>query len=317
MWTTLLQFTGGLLLLMVGAELLIRGGASLALRMGVSALVVGLTVISFGTSSPELVVSIKAAWDHDSAIALGNVVGSNICNIALVLGLSALIRPLKVHSQVVRLEVPIMIAVTVLLGILLHNRRLSQVEGSLFGILLIAYIVYSIFQSRKVETESAADVDPLLIKKQYSVPLALVMLVGGIALLVPGSHFFVKASITVAQWAGLSPYVIGVTVVAVGTSLPEIATSVAGAIKGEGDMAVGNAIGSNIFNILCILGLSAGLFGIDASSFSFVDLIAMLGFAVVSLPLLRSGFTLTRWEGALLILLYAVYVTYLIMMGPQ
>lgn len=308
---TALYLITGILLLYAGAETLVRGGASLALRMGISPLVVGLTVISFGTSAPELVVSFKAAMDHDSAIALGNVIGSNIANIALVLGLAAVIRPISVQRQVVRREIPIMLLASLILCAMLWNGRLNRVEGALLFGALIAYTVFSVRLSRK-EERSASDELPA---QTTSTPRSIALVVLGLALLVPGSHIFVLGAVTLAEYFGVSAFVIGLTVVAIGTSLPEIATSVVAAFKGEGDMAVGNAVGSNIFNIFCILGLSALVFEIEGNGVSWLDLGAMVAVALVSLPIMHSGFRITRMEGAGLLLAYAAYLTHLILRG--
>lgn len=305
---TVMYLLAGSLLLYAGAEFLVRGGAALALRMGVTPLLIGLTVVSFGTSSPELIVSFKAALQHDSAIALGNIIGSNIANIALVLGLSALIRPLQVTRQVVRRELPIMCGVSLLLCALLWNGYLGRWEGLVLMLSLVAYVVLSVRLARKEQDQKADDMP--VHPHRLSVSIVWVML--GLGLLAPGAHFFVIGAIQVATYFGLSPLVIGLTVVAVGTSLPEIATSVVAAAKGEGDLAVGNAVGSNIFNILFILGVASFCFGLDASGMSWVDMAVMVGFAFAALPIMHSGFVIQRWEGALLLVGYASYIVYLL-----
>lgn len=308
MWIAI-QLIVGVLLLYVGAETLVRGGASLALRVGLSPLVVGLTVISFGTSSPELVVSFQAAMAHDSAIALGNVIGSNIANIALVLGLAALVRPVHVQQQVVRREIPVMLIATLLLTAMLWNGRLARWEGAILVCALCAYIVLSVRLSRRAQADADdADVGP----GRLSAPLSGGMVVLGLALLIPGAHVFVAGAVSVAEWLGLSAFVIGLTVVAIGTSLPEIATSVVASVKGHGDMAIGNAVGSNIFNILFILGLAALVFGVDSTGLSTVDMGMMWAVALVSLPIMHSGFVITRLEGGALVLGYAGYLAYLV-----
>ncbi len=305
---TAVYLLAGILLLYAGAEALVRGGASLALRMGISPLVVGLTVISFGTSAPELLVSFKAAMDHNSPIALGNVIGSNIANIALVLGLAALIRPIRVEQQVIRREIPIMLIASIILCGMLWNGRLSRIEGALLFAALIAYTVFSIRLSRKERRTPPNDVPA----QRRSAPLSAGMVILGLALLVPGAHVFVLGAVTVAERLGVSAFVIGLTVVAIGTSLPEIATSVVAAIKGEGDMAVGNAVGSNIFNIFCILGLTALVFEVEGNGVAWIDLGAMLTVALVSLPIMRTGFRINRWEGAGLLTAYTAYLAYLL-----
>lgn len=295
-------------MLYAGAEFLVRGAAALALRVGISALVVGLTVISFGTSAPELIVSFNAAMKYDSAIALGNVVGSNIANIALVLGLAAMIKPLRVELQVIRREVPFMLVVTLLLCAMLWNGELAQWEGGLLFSGIIVYTAFSVYWSRKAGRDDAA-VRSLSKQRWW---LGALSVLAGLLLLLPGAQLFVLGAVTVAERLGLSAFVIGLTVVAIGTSLPEIAASVVAAFRGEGDLAIGNAIGSNVFNILFILGLTALVFGIDAGGISMIDFAVMVGVAIISLPIMRTGFVISRWEGALLVLGYVAYMVYLL-----
>ncbi len=306
---TAIQLIGGVLMLYIGAEFLVRGAAALALRIGVSALVVGLTVVSFGTSSPELIVSFNAAMKYDSAIALGNVVGSNIANIALVLGLAAMIKPLRVELQVIRREVPLMLIVTLLLCAMLWNGELAQWEGGILFAGIIVYAGFTVYWSRK--TGGADDAAVRSLSKQRWWISALSVL-AGLVVLLPGAQLFVLGAVTVAERMGLSTFVIGLTVVAIGTSLPEIAASVVAAFRGEGDLAIGNAIGSNVFNILFILGLTALVFGVDGSGISMIDFAVMVGLAVISLPIMRTGFVINRWEGALLVIGYVAYVVYLL-----
>ena len=306
---TAIQLIGGVLMLYIGAEFLVRGAAALALRIGVSALVVGLTVVSFGTSSPELIVSFNAAMKYDSAIALGNVVGSNIANIALVLGLAAMIKPLRVELQVIRREVPLMLIVTLLLCAMLWNGELAQWEGGMLFAGIIVYAGFTVYWSRK--TGGADDAAVRSLSKQRWWISALSVL-AGLVVLLPGAQLFVLGAVTVAERMGLSTFVIGLTVVAIGTSLPEIAASVVAAFRGEGDLAIGNAIGSNVFNILFILGLTALVFGVDGSGISMIDFAVMVGLAVISLPIMRTGFVINRWEGALLVIGYVAYVVYLL-----
>lgn len=309
----IIQLVGGILLLYAGAEALVRGGAALALRIGISPLVVGLTVISFGTSAPELVVSLNAALGHDSAIALGNVIGSNIANLALVLGLAALIRPLRVEHQVVRQEMPIMLGVTVLMGAMLWNGRMSRWEGGALVLGLMIYTATSIRRSRRGNDRQTAG-PSTSVGTGLSHPFIQVgLMVLGLVMLVPGAHVFVLGAVQIATRLGMSPLVIGLTVVAVGTSLPEIATSVVASVRGEGDLAVGNAVGSNIFNIVCILGLTGLLFGIDGGGVNWIDLGVMLATALLCLPIMRTGFIISRLEGLLLLIGYASYMTYAVL----
>lgn len=309
-WLSLL---GGLVLLYVGAQVLIKGGAALAFRLGLTALVVGLTVIAYGTSSPELVVSVNAALQGNSAISIGNVVGSNICNIALVLAVCALVLPLTTSAQVIRREIPIMIAVSVLLALLAWDRGLGRFDGALLLGVLVAYTWLTIRRARE-ETAAAAGqgYDQEFRPAQAGLGRSVVLVVVGLALLVAGSHAFVTGAVKLAGSWGMSDAVIGLTVVAVGTSLPELATSLVAAIRGHGDVAIGNVVGSNVFNVLGIVGISAVLKPIDTSGLSRVDLAMMLLTAVALLPLARTGGRISRREGAGLLVVYAGYTVYLI-----
>ncbi|ARA94824.1 sodium:calcium antiporter [Rhodothermaceae bacterium RA] len=299
---------GGFALLYVGAEALVRGGAALALRLGLSPLVVGLTVVAFGTSSPELVVSLKAALDGTSGLALGNVVGSNVANIALILGTSALIRPVAIQSQLIRLDVPIVIGSSLLLVGLLADGVLGRGEGALLTAGIVAYVGFSIRQARRESPVVQAEFAGEIARPDGSAWRDGAMVVIGLGLLVLGGQVFVSGAVDLARLLGVSDAVIGLTIVAVGTSLPELATSVVAAFRDEGDIAVGNVIGSNIFNVLGIIGPVAVVAPVQAGGVAAVDLWAMVGVAVLLLPLMRTGFRLVRWEGALLLLLYAGFV---------
>jgi len=319
-------FFAGLGLLGVGAELLVRGASRLALAVGLSPLVVGLTVVAMGTSAPEVAVSVGAVLAGQSDIAIGNVVGSNIFNVLVILGLSALIVPLVVHAQVIRQEVPIMIAVSVLLVIMVLDRVIGMFEGGILVALLIAYNWFVVAQSRRATRAAAAEVDmpePGPGSGRWTdKPLVQVgMIVVGLAGLIAGSRLLVTASVAFAEALGMSELVIGLTIVAAGTSLPEVATSITAAIKGERDIAVGNVVGSNIFNILACLGLSglvsgAGGISIAPSVMSF-DIWVMLATAVACIPVFLSGREIARWEGFVFIAYYVFYVTYLILAAEQ
>ncbi len=299
----------GLVLLYAGAELLVRGSAALALRLGLTPLVVGLTVVAFGTSSPELVVSVKAALDGRSAISLGNVVGSNIVNIALVLGLSALIRPLQVNAQVVRLQLPVMIIVSVVAWLFLADGYLSRFEGFFFVLGIIAYTGASIRLAHK-----EAGVHPVHIAQASKQKLrrAVAGVITGLVLLLFGAAFLVHGAVSFASMLGVSEAVIGLTLVAAGTSLPELATSVIATIKREGDISIGNVVGSNIFNILAILGIAALVTPLAVEGIRPGDFMVMIGVSLLTLPLMRSGFVLNRWEGLLLLICYCGYLYYLL-----
>lgn len=303
----------GVLFLYFGAELLVKGSASIAMRLGVSALVAGLTIVAFGTSAPELVVSVKAALSGVGDIAVGNVVGSNIFNIAVILGIAALVRPLKVHLNVLRIDSPIMVAASVLLMIVLFNSQISRIEGTVLFLGLIAYIAFTIAIARKTgETKIEFPVEQVIsVKPKKSMFWDLSFIVIGLGLLILGSQFFVDGAIDLARLLGVSEAIIGLTIVAAGTSLPELATSVIAALKKEEDIAIGNIIGSNIFNILGILGVTGLISPLNAVGIDKVNLYFMLGTAVLLLPFMRTGFKLTRLEGVLLLLVYGGYMVYL------
>lgn len=313
MLIALIQLVIGLGLLTYGAERLVHGASSVAFKLGLSPLVIGLTVVAFGTSAPELVVSVGATIAGNSDIAIGNVVGSNIANIALILGLTAMIRPMSIHLRILKKEIPIMIFVTFFTSIFIIGDEITRLEGALLFAGLIAFIVYSIRSAKSVPAdvkeqlieEPEIDVDAPIWKSWFFIVLGLGLLVGGGELLVRGA-------VEIATLLGVSQVVIGLTVVAVGTSLPELATSAVAAFKGESDIAVGNVIGSNIFNMLCILGLTGIIHPLDSSNFGLVDLGFMLALTIIILPLMRRGFELNRWEGGFLVLTYVVYTTWLV-----
>lgn len=307
---------GGLLLLLFGAEWLVRGAASLAASAGVSSLVIGLTVVAFGTSAPELAVSIGAALRGDAGIAVGNVVGSNIFNVWVILGAAALIAPLVVDVRMVRIEVPVMVAVSVLLVGLSHDGLLTRVDGAVLLIGLVAYLGYMIRSSGAVdggELDAPPDGgdDPPGRGGRWA---DVGRVAGGLVLLVVGSGWFVDGARRLAESLGVSELVIGLTIVAAGTSLPELATSVVAARRGERDIAVGNVVGSNVFNALAIMGVTAVLpfsgVDVEASARGF-DLPVMVLAAVVCLPVFASGRRISRWEGGLFVGLYVAYATVL------
>lgn len=302
----------GLVALFIGAEGLIRGSSALALKIGITPLVVGLTVVAFGTSTPELVVSLKAALIGNSSISLGNVVGSNIANIAFILGISAIIRPLDVHANIIRREIPIMIGISILLVLLLIDGELGLVDGIIFVLGIVIYTIVNITMARK---EKNAEVEKEFkegLKTGLGVPISIVMIVGGLGLMILGANLFVTSSISIAKVIGVSDAIIGLTIVAVGTSLPELITSVVAAYKHESDIAIGNIVGSNIFNILGILGITALIISVSSSGINYIDFGAMLFAALILLPLSKTGFRITRLEGLFLVLGYAAYIYYLV-----
>lgn len=303
----------GLVTLYFGAQALVKGGAGLALRLGLTPLVIGLTVIAFGTSSPEMVVSLQAAASGNGAISIGNVVGSNICNIALILGLCALISPLRADAQVVRREVPVMIGVTVVALLMLADNHLARWEGAL---LLVGLIVYTVSTVRQARAETSAEVTKEFVDELEQVPAGvgknIVLVIGGLGLLIAGSHFFVQGAVTLAEAWGMSPVAIGLTIVAVGTSLPELAASLVATLKKEGDVAIGNVVGSNLFNLLGILGVAALVKPIHAPGLEWGDLAVMFVVSMGLLPVVRSGGRVDRWEGAALLAVYIGYTIWLL-----
>jgi cation:H+ antiporter len=322
----LLLFFAGLAALVVGANLLVRGASKLALSFGISPLVVGLTVVAFGTSAPEVAVSVGAALDGKTDIALGNVVGSNIFNVLFILGVSALIVPLVVNVQLIRQEVPIMIGVSLLLLALSLDGTLGLFDGALLLGLLIAYTAFLVIQSRG-ETKAAQDEYAQENKPAEAgawdakLPAQIALIVAGLVALVFGSEWLVTASIAFAKAMGVSDLVIGLTIVAAGTSMPEVAASITAAIKGERDIAVGNVVGSNTFNILGCLGLSSLVAGgaglvVPPSILSF-DIWVMLAVALACLPVFMTGREIARWEGGVFLAYYAAYVAYLILAAQQ
>lgn len=308
----ILYLVGGLAMLFIGGEGLIRGSSNLAIKIGITPLVVGLTVVAFGTSAPELVVSLKAALIGNSAISLGNVVGSNIANIALILGLAALVRPLEIHTKVIIKEIPIMIVVSILLLLLLIDGEISCLDGLIFVTGIVVYTIVSVMMARKEKNKQVNDEFKEGLKSRFGISVSIALVVGGLALLIVGANLFVQAAVAIAKLFSISDAIIGLTIVAVGTSLPELVTSIVAAYKNESDIAVGNVVGSNIFNILSILGITALIVPISSSGISYVDLGVMIFTAVVLLPLSRTGYKITRIEGSLLVLGYVIYVYYLL-----
>ena len=302
----------GLLLLCLGAEGLVRGSASLALRAGVTPLVVGLTVVAFGTSSPEMVVSTKAAWLNQGSIALGNVVGSNIFNIAVILGLSAVVRPLKVNVQLIRFDLPVMIAFSLLAFFMFRDGHLSRGES---GLLFLGAVLYTAVVIRMARREHSLKVDKEFAegtpKASRSVGLDFLYLAGGLGLLVVGARLFVHGAVDLARVWGVSEAVIGLTIVAAGTSMPELATSMVAAFRKQEDIAIGNIIGSNIFNLLAILGVAGLIRPFDGGGVQPADFYFMLGTSIIILPLMRWGMRLNRLEGLLLLVAYGCYLALL------
>ena len=308
----ILYLIGGLIIMLLGAEGLVRGASALALRIGISPLVVGLTVVAFGTSSPELVVSIGSALEGNSDIAIGNVIGSNIGNIALILGIAALINPIKINLQVIKREIPIMITVSFIFLLMFYDLALSRLEGIILFIGIIIYIFISYNLSRKEKKETVEEFKEEIPAAKGSVAKSVIFVIAGLAFLAIGSKLFVDGAVEIALLFNVSQAIIGLTIVAIGTSLPELVTSAIASFRKEGDIAIGNVVGSNIFNLLSILGLTAIIFPITSGGIGLVDLSMFCLTAVIILPLVRTGFVLNRIEGGILVIGYIVYLYFLI-----
>lgn len=300
---------GGLVLLATGAERLVRGSSALALRLGVTPLVVGLTVVAFGTGSPELFVSIQAALKGESGIALGNIVGSNIGNVALILGVSAIARPMKVRSELIKREVPVMITITVALCLLLVDGLLSRFDGLLLVVGSVGYTTFAYIAALRDRSALVAEeFKEALVEPRRAAWLDVLFVVIGFLLLLVGANLLLAGAVNIAEQFGVSQVVIGLTIVAIGTSLPELATSVVASVKREPDVAFGNAIGSNILNILLVLGVASLIRPIETQGLRVFDLGALLASAVILFPLMWRGWVLNRWEGALLLAAYVAYL---------
>ncbi|MBX3706381.1 MAG: calcium/sodium antiporter [Pseudomonadales bacterium] len=309
----LLFLVAGLVLMVAGAEALVRGAARVAGALGIRALVIGLTVVAFGTSAPELAVSVKATLAGQPDIAVGNVVGSNIFNVLFILGLSALIVPLVVSAQLIRLDVPLMIGLSVLLYLMCRDGSVGRVDGALLVTGLVAYVVFLIrLARREPDPDAAAELPP----PGGSMLRNVLLIPGGLVLLVLGSRWFVDGAVGIALWMGVSEVVVGLTIVAAGTSMPEVVTSIIAALRGERDIAVGNVVGSNIFNIMGVLGIAALVapdgVGVARSIIAF-DLPVMIAVAVACLPIFFTGGMIGRWKGAMLFGYYCAYAGYLVL----
>lgn len=320
---TFVYLIAGLVLLVAGAEVLVRGAAKLAAQFGIPPLVIGLTVVAFGTSAPETAVSVQAAFNGSGDLAIGNVIGSNIANVLLVLGATALVAPLIVSRQLIRLDVPIMIGASLVVFALAWDGALSRLDGALLFAGVLTYTTFLIISSRR--DKKAAEDDEFVKEfglneppKPYAWAINLGLVLAGLVLLVVGSNFLVEGAVSLARALGLSELVIGLTVIAIGTSLPELATSIIAAFKGERDIAVGNIVGSNIFNLLCVLGLTALVspqaVAVAANALAF-DFPVMIAVAVACLPIFFAGYSINRWEGALFLGYYLAYTIYLVMVS--
>lgn len=327
LFLNILLFLGGFVLLTGGAEFLVRGASRLALRLKIPAVVVGLTIVAFGTSLPELMVTLLANLAGGAAgdIAIGNVVGSNIANLALILGIVLILRTIQVERQMLFREFPIMLAATVLFIVMAWNGEISRLEGVILFIGIIVFTVYSYTSSRSLPAEEQSEVaeyvEEVLEAEPQTSMLILWRDIGfiliGLICLVVGANWLVDSAIFLARMFGVSELVIGLTLVAVGTSLPELATSVVAVLRKEGDIAVGNLVGSNIFNILAIIGISATVRALPAPlSMRTVDLPLMLVVAGLTMLLvLPKPHRMVRWHGAILLAVYAAYNVWLFTSG--
>lgn len=324
-WLVALSLLGGLAVLTAGAEALVRGASRLALLAGISPLVVGLTVVAYGTSTPELVVSVKAALAGTPDIAVGNVVGSNVFNVLFILGVSALVAPLAVARQLVRLEVPIMIGASLLVWALAADGRVARWEGALLVAGIVAYSAWSIARSRREQAAArAAGADPgrggggprAAGGLARAVASGLALVAAGLVLLVLGGRWFVDGAVAIARLLGVSDGVIGLTIVAAGTSMPEVATSIVASIRGERDIAIGNVVGSNVYNLLAILGTAALFAGgglpVAPAMLAF-DVPVMVAVAVACLPIFLTGYSIGRLEALAFLGYYAAYTGYLVL----
>ncbi len=310
----------GLALLVGGAELLVRGASRIAAAARISPLIIGLTVVAYGTSAPELAVSARASLTGDAGVALGNVVGSNIFNVLFILGIAAIMRPLTISSQLVRFDVPIMIGVSLLTWLLSRNGTIEPAEGALLLAALAGYTAVQVFLARHYarrehnEKPEISPMNPPFNSRNFALHAALVL--AGLVCLGLGADWFVRGAVAIAQRLGITELLIGLTIVAVGTSLPELAASLWATVRGERDLAVGNVVGSNIFNLLGVLGISAllGPGGAEVSRDALhYDIPVMIAVAVVCLPVFISGATVSRLEGFLLWFYYALYVAVLVL----
>lgn len=310
-------FVGGLVCLLGGAQLLVSSSSTLAARFGVPSIFIGITVVAFATSAPEVAVSLDAIMSSKSSLALGNVLGSNIGNILLILGVSSLIAPISIQERIIWLDIPVMILASVVVYLLSLDQTLGAVDGVILLLLFAGFLVFQIVQARKERNHEERE-ETIEIPKSTAIQALLFF--GGLGLLVLGAHFLVQSATEIARFWGLSELVIGLTIVAIGTSLPEFATSVLAAWRKEADLSVGNVIGSNIFNIFLVLGITA-LFssgGIKVSSAALaLDYPFVVAVSIACLPIFFTGHKIARWEGGLFLGYYVAYLGYLFLDATQ
>lgn len=302
----IIYMIAGVAALYYGADFLVRGGVDIAQRFGISSLVIGLTLVAFATSAPELAVSLSAAFSGNPDISVGNVVGSNIANIGLILGICACILPLNVNNQLLKVDTPFMVAAggAITVPLLLFG-GMNRIVGAVLFSLLLIYVIWSVYDSRKHSEEEEK------ITSKYPLYLAVIIVIASLAVLVVGAEIFLKSAVFFAKMFKISDAVIGLTVVAVGTSLPELATSIVAACKGEKDIAIGNVVGSNIFNSLCILGLTSVVKPIHNITLNIVDFGFMIFLSVLLLAMMFTSRKVNRVEGAILFVCYVGYTVYL------
>jgi len=309
-----LYITGGLVLLYFGADWLVQGAVTLALHLGLSPLIVGLTVVALGTSVPEALVSVQAAIGHQGGIALGNVIGSNILNIALILGLSSLILPLKVDSRIVKADVPLLTGATFMLVVLLEDFHISRMEGAFLLLCIVFYVTGNIMTVKRTSPEEDK-IEGMEIPEDSGKTLwrDVGFLILGIVTLGFGANFLVTGAVDLARIFGLSEALIGLTIVSIGTGTPELATALMATFRKTPDLAIGNVVGSNLFNIMFVLGIAGLVAPLDGKGISSVDLYVMLGVTILLLPTVWTGRILDRKEGFLFL---AIYVGYLYHLWP-
>lgn len=307
----LLLVSIGLAMLYFGAEWLVRGSVTIANKLRISQLVIGLTIVAFGTSTPELSVSVSSAVQGISDVAIGNVVGSNIANIGLILGLAAIIRPLLIAKSTIKKEVLIMIGVAIILLLISIDGKISIQEGIGLAIGIVIFTIFSYKSSKKESSDIENPSIGLNLAKKNLVPKSIILIGVGLGLLTLGSFITVENAVIIAQSFGISERIIGLTLIAIGTSLPELVTSIVAALRGHSDLSVGNIVGSNVFNILAILGIAATITGISVNENMFFDYYVMIGFSIILIPIMRSGFKISRIEGYGLVAAYFAYLIYL------
>ena len=307
-----LYIIGGLVLLYFGADWLVQGAVTLALHLGLSPLIVGLTVVALGTSIPETLVSVQAAIGHQGGIALGNVIGSNILNIALVLGLSALLHPLKVDSHLVKADVPLLVGATFMLVVLLEDLHISRMEGAFLLLCIMGYVIGNIMTVKRTSPKEGV-IEGMEVPKDPGKTLKkdIGFLCIGLVSLAFGANFLVSGAVDLARLWGLSEALIGLTIVSIGTGTPELATALMAAHRKTSDLAIGNAVGSNLFNIMFVLGIAGLIVPMDAVGIRSSDLYVMLGVTILLLPTVWTGYVLDRKEGFVFLAIYVGYLYYL------